>query len=284
MNIYEKLLTIIEGVERLPKTAYNEKDKYNYVPEALVTEYLRKKLCENKLVMIWNNVRTEFVGDNKVKATMKYEIFDVETKEKINGEWRGEGVSVQGYATSIAITTAIKQAQMKLFMIPTEDAEQITGSSPQPKDTPPEEKPSVEIPSIVPAEISAVPEEPGTKRRVRSPKKAVNKIVEEIPEKPAEAPQVSESALGGYYPEAVETKPDTVVSDSPEQPEGASAELPDSDPRIPGQQVSKEQFILGVQNALIEIVSREEYAAIQEEKNMFYCVDEQGNIEFARLK
>ncbi len=263
MTIYEKLFAIMQSVESLPKTAYNETEKYNYVPEEAITLSIKKLLIEHKLICLYSVENVE-AFQHLSKVSITYKFINVEKPdEKISGKWVGEGENRMGYGTATAITTAIKQLLMKTFFIPTgEDQEKISGSSP-----------SEPEPIVKPETIAPEPEIPGNKRKRRNPSKAIEHIehISEQPEMKVEHESIPEPEL------PIETSPEETVSQITPSP--VPIDKPDSSNLI---LVPLEQFKNGIsQNMIVEIPKVE---VINTRGKVYYAYDEDNKPIYAKVK
>ena len=189
MSIEQKILNIVADVQPLEKTAYNDISKYHYTPEADVKNYIRPFLVREKLLLTYSVFQQEEASGH-AKIVLGYKFTDVSTKEVLEGMWCGGAFNHSGYAIQTAITAAVKQFLLTIFHIPTyDDLEAISGCTPQKKEekvveTSKEEQMERDVPPVVDQEKLKEKEDvtPGTKRRGRNAKKAVESV-EKISEK-----------------------------------------------------------------------------------------------------
>ena len=124
-NLYQKLLTVMEAVDRVEKRGRNEFHKYDYVLEADLIEAVRKTLIEEGVFVFASVVeeRTSTAGtEDKPKqitsVKTKYKFVNVdnpEESEEVLGFGQGEDQGDKGGYK--AITGAMKYFLMKTFLI-----------------------------------------------------------------------------------------------------------------------------------------------------------------------
>ena len=144
-NLYQKILTVMEAVDRVEKRGRNEFHKYDYVLEADLIEAVRKTLIEEGVFVFASVVeeRTSTAGtEDKPKqitsVKTKYKFVNVdnpEESEEVLGFGQGEDQGDKGGYK--AITGAMKYFLMKTFLIPTGDDPENDGETPvkRPKET-----------------------------------------------------------------------------------------------------------------------------------------------------
>lgn len=139
-KLAEKLVKIMDSLGAVEKKGYNNHQKYKYMREVDVMEALKTELIKNKIVMLTSS---KFVDIQKKEGKDKTDfITTVETQHTFIDSESGEALSISsvgsGYDSSDkgaakAITSAVKYAIMKTFMISDEGADiENDGETPQP--------------------------------------------------------------------------------------------------------------------------------------------------------
>ncbi|MFL2100062.1 ERF family protein [Desemzia sp. FAM 23989] len=128
-SLVKKLAKITSQIGSVPKTGWNNFNKYNYTTEADIQAITSKKMAEESLVMIPYEVEhstrevktrkgnTEYV----YQGVWDFEIVDGDTGESIIIRISGEGQDSGDKGPFKALTGAHKYALMKLFQISTGD-------------------------------------------------------------------------------------------------------------------------------------------------------------------
>jgi hypothetical protein len=169
MNIYEKIIKVMESVEYLKKddTVGSGKSQYKAISDEKVKVSIRNQMIANKLVMFRVSVDTETISreyeqyndykkinENKIqhfcKVKSTYKIVNAENpEESIEIQSIGHGVDPQDKAAGKAMTYASKYAMLDTFIIPTgedsdkthsNDIEQPVNKTPQKKVETPQKK------------------------------------------------------------------------------------------------------------------------------------------------
>jgi hypothetical protein len=145
-NITTKLVKILESLASVPKKGYNKHQNYYYMREVDVLEALKEELVKNKVLLLTSS---DFVDlqktDVKDRVTYlttvktKHTFIDSETGEELTITSVGSGYDNTDKGAAKAITSAVKYALMKTFMISDEgsdienDGESIAKPAPTPK-------------------------------------------------------------------------------------------------------------------------------------------------------
>jgi hypothetical protein len=119
-----KLVKIMENLGSVPKKGYNNHQKYHYMREVDVMEALKTELISNKIIMLTSSKlvdiqkkegkdKTDFVTTVETQHTF----IDSESGEVLNINSVGSGYDSSDKGAAKAITSAIKYAIMKTFMI-----------------------------------------------------------------------------------------------------------------------------------------------------------------------
>lgn len=129
-KLAEKLVKIMNSLGAVEKKGYNKHQNYKYMREVDVMEALKAELINNKIIMLTSS---KFVDIQKKEGKDKTDfITTVETQHTFIDSESGEALSISsvgsGYDSSDkgaakAITSAVKYAIMKTFMISDEGAD-----------------------------------------------------------------------------------------------------------------------------------------------------------------
>jgi len=129
-SIYKKINAVMKEVNWIQKDAKNEFHGYNYASEKAIKETLHPMLAKHGIVysMTVGEVKEIRSWQTKRGATQclmiincSYEFADVETGEKICGEFAGAGCDGEDKGLYKAITGALKYILTTTFLIPTGD-------------------------------------------------------------------------------------------------------------------------------------------------------------------
>lgn len=116
VRLARKLCAIMAQLERLPKNGYNEFHQYHYVLEADVTDALRKRLAEARVVMIPALEHVQRDGDITT-VTMRFTLLDADSGETIVIPWQGQGQDKNDKGIPKAVTAATKYVLLKTFQL-----------------------------------------------------------------------------------------------------------------------------------------------------------------------
>lgn len=129
-KLAEKLVKIMDSLGAVEKKGYNKHQNYKYMREVDVMEALKSELIENKIIMLTSS---KFVDIQKKEGKDKTDfITTVETQHTFVDSESGEALTISsvgsGYDSSDkgaakAITSAVKYAIMKTFMISDEGSD-----------------------------------------------------------------------------------------------------------------------------------------------------------------
>lgn len=201
-----KLAEVMGAIDRIPKNGKNEHFGYRFATEADVADAVRGELAKRHVLAMpciesvqWGEVPRRSGGVEKL-CTLKahYDFIDGETGEVLSMPMLGQGTDASDKAIYKALTGAVKQALLKLFLISTGDDPEHEPKHPQPKQTPP--SPS----SARPPQRAAKPNTPTPRPQTApTPTEAA----------PGEAPRTAKFARPGEPggPQAAE-KPSTPAS------------------------------------------------------------------------
>jgi hypothetical protein len=196
-GLIAKLAQVMAIVERIPKRGHNEHFHYDFATESDITGAIRAEMAGRALMMVPNveSISWRETAKSQICCLMvRFTIYDGDSGDTISFVVPGEGQDSGDKAVPKALTSALKYACLKLFLIPTGDdpereAAERAGQSkgPAQKSRPgafsriPSVDPAIIRPSrVIPdAELKALP--------------AGDALILEV--KPAFAPMLAELAL-----------------------------------------------------------------------------------------
>jgi hypothetical protein len=153
-NIHQKMLDVMNAVEKIPKRGHNKFHNYDYATESDVLEGVRGALVEQGL-MVYPSCRedttTQRTSGDKVtterRVLMDFTFVNAaDPSETMVVTFPGDAHDVGDKAIYKALTGAEKQAMMKTFMIPTGDDPETSGSGEQaPAESKPRQSPGSTI-------------------------------------------------------------------------------------------------------------------------------------------
>ena len=128
-TLVAKLVEVMKEVERIPKTGYNQTQKYHYTEESEVVERVRAALAARNVFLKPHLKEHSFRTYTTQKGTemtvatvvMEFTFIDADTGETMSFDVIGEGQDSGDKAVYKAMTGATKYALMKSFLIPTGD-------------------------------------------------------------------------------------------------------------------------------------------------------------------
>lgn len=129
-NIYTKLSVVMASIGYLQKDKKNQMQGYSYLSEAKIKETIRQQFSEQALLFFYTTTGSrEYEISPTSKGTKQFVteawgdwfILDSESKDKINGSWRGTGTDTGDKGLYKAITGGIKYVFNTMFLIPTGD-------------------------------------------------------------------------------------------------------------------------------------------------------------------
>ena len=131
MNIYEKIHSIMQNVQRLQKDDHVSFDNTNYkaLSEEKVTEIMRRQLIEHKLVVF--PIAQTCSRNGKVShVDVTYRMVNVEDpSDYIEIASSGDGADSQDKGSGKAMTYAFKYMWLRTFALPTgEDPDKISSA------------------------------------------------------------------------------------------------------------------------------------------------------------
>lgn len=131
MNIYEKILAIMQDVQYLAKddhVKFGQQD-YKALSEEKVTSVMRDELIKNKLVVFPIAQESNRAG-NITHVDTKYRMVNVESPDEfIEIVSCGDGADTQDKGSGKAMTYAFKYMWLRVFALPTgEDPDKISSA------------------------------------------------------------------------------------------------------------------------------------------------------------
>lgn len=175
VGLYQKLLNVMDQVERIPKNGWNAFHQYHYVQEADLAEAMRRLLTKQGVLVLPTVEEATKAGDF-AQVRMRFRFVDTETGQILESVFVGEGQDKTDKAFYKAYTGALKYVLMKTFLIPTGDdpeldtdarredtkdprqsaerrvAEPRPAQAPQPAEESTRDKPAVKNPNARPSE------------------------------------------------------------------------------------------------------------------------------------
>lgn len=131
MNIYEKILAIMQDVQYLAKDDHVQFGSTNYkaLSEEKVTSVMREELIKNKLVVFPISQDSNRQG-NITHVDTKYRMVNVENPDEfIEIVSCGDGADSQDKGSGKAMTYAFKYMWLRVFALPTgEDPDKISSA------------------------------------------------------------------------------------------------------------------------------------------------------------
>ena len=115
-----KILKIMEELSYVQKDGTNSFHNYNYVTEAKISKAFRDKFIEHGIVFI-PSARLNDVENGITNLNMTMALIDVESGEKLEVPWAGQGADKGDKGMYKAFTGGVKYFLMKLFMLPPGD-------------------------------------------------------------------------------------------------------------------------------------------------------------------
>ena len=160
-RLAKKLAQILAGIERVPRSGYNDFHDYTYATESDVLDHLREKLAKHNVAIlpsVADSTEQEIETKNSVQtlATVDVQVtlIDGDSGEERTQIFKGQGMDSGDKAYYKAYAGAMKYWAMKTFLMPTGDdpegdqrTDQATAARPNPdKISPPEFSRDFEMP------------------------------------------------------------------------------------------------------------------------------------------
>jgi hypothetical protein len=129
-----KLAEVMAAVERIAKRGHNDHFNYDFVTESDITATIRSEMASRSLMLVPDVQSVSFRevnGRNGIQTIgqvlVKFTVKDGDSGEEFSFQMPGEGQDSGDKCLPKAITSALKYALLKLFMIPTGDDPEIEG-------------------------------------------------------------------------------------------------------------------------------------------------------------
>jgi hypothetical protein len=128
-SLARKLAEVMGAVKSIPKTGKNTFHNYTYATETDIVAAVRKELSERAVLLVpsvqkveWSERQTKS-GAKKVIATLfvSFTFYDGDSDARISFDVCGQGEDEGDKCTNKALTSAVKYALLKVFLIPTGD-------------------------------------------------------------------------------------------------------------------------------------------------------------------
>lgn len=124
-KLEKKILKVLEAVERVPKKGYNSFNKYNYVMEADLLDYIRPLMVKYGIIFGFDveEIKTEPCGKGIIAyAKCRFSLVNSENPtERVESVVWGSGYDTQDKGLYKAYTGATKYFLMKSNLISTGD-------------------------------------------------------------------------------------------------------------------------------------------------------------------
>lgn len=130
MKLAQKLVEVMKHVDNVPKNGFNEFHRYAFAQEADILKAVRGKLGELGVLMLTSVEGAGRQGEI-TEVTTLHTFVDAETGEKLEVKGYGQGKDSTDKGGPKAITSSVKYAITKNFLIP-------TGDDPEKDDPPPQ--------------------------------------------------------------------------------------------------------------------------------------------------
>ncbi len=139
-SLVSKLSEVMAAVERVAKRGHNQHFNYDFATESDITAAIRKELAARQIMMVphvesltWRQVQTRNGVNDVCCAMVEFNLYDGESGDAMKFRIPGEGQDAGDKCVPKALTSALKYALLKLFMIPTgDDPERDTAKAPTP--------------------------------------------------------------------------------------------------------------------------------------------------------
>ena len=137
-TLVQKLSEIQLVVERIPKRGRNQHFAYDFATESDITAAIRKELASRHLMLVpdikavtYRDANTRSGIQTIARVDICFTIYDGESGESLSFNGCGEGQDSGDKCVPKGITSAVKFALLKLFLIPTGDDPEIDSKQPK---------------------------------------------------------------------------------------------------------------------------------------------------------
>lgn len=151
-SLVSKLAEVMSAVERVAKRGHNDHFHYDFATESDITAAIRKELATRSLMLVphvesvsWREVPTRAGVNHIACAMVEFTVYDGESDAQLKFRVPGEGQDGGDKCIPKALTSAVKYALLKLFLIPTgDDPERTEADKParRQRSTPPDPPPA----------------------------------------------------------------------------------------------------------------------------------------------
>lgn len=139
-HLAAKLAEVQLAVERVPKRGHNQHFNYDFATESDITAAIRKEMAQRGMMLVPDIVAVSYRETNTksgiqtiARVDVKFTVMDGVTGESLTFGGTGEGADSGDKCVPKAITSALKYALLKLFLIPTGDDPEIDHKPKAPK-------------------------------------------------------------------------------------------------------------------------------------------------------
>lgn len=157
-SLVRKLSEVMALVEHVPKNGTNPHFHYKYAMESDITQAVRGELAKRQVMLLPSVTSTTFIEGKNAKGnveriytiTATFTFYDGESGEQIPFTMVGQGSDPSDKGTSKGLTSLVKYALLKAFLIPTgddpekEEAAPVYEPPPKPAEPPPPPKPTAD--------------------------------------------------------------------------------------------------------------------------------------------
>ena len=117
LNICQKVNKVMEEVEKVKKTGYNEFNKYEYATEEDILKEVRPMLIKYRLIIL-PSIFEEKRENDLTTLRFNFRIIDIDSRDEIKLSWIGYGSDKQDKGGYKAMTGAVKFFLSKTFLLP----------------------------------------------------------------------------------------------------------------------------------------------------------------------
>ncbi len=138
-GLVSKLAEIMSVIERIPKRGHNQHFNYDFATESDITSEIRQRMAERSLMLIpdvqsvtWRDAQTKSGIQSVCCLMVRFTVYDGQSGETLSFVVPGEGQDSGDKCVPKAMTSALKYALLKTFMIPTGDDPERDHEAPKP--------------------------------------------------------------------------------------------------------------------------------------------------------
>lgn len=137
-TLVTKLAEVMASVDRIAKRGHNDHFHYDFATESDITAAIRKELATRFVMIVptikqltWREVQTRSGKNDVCCLLVDFDVYDGESGDTLRFTMAGEGQDSGDKCVPKAMTSALKYALLKLFMIPTGDDPEREDKAPQ---------------------------------------------------------------------------------------------------------------------------------------------------------